>query len=842
MRETLPKLLQWLRRPAHSPAALVAFVIFLTAVPLAIDLPNFVMHARHIYGLNGVDLSGNRVIGLYKRGEAPNQFRVGDIVQLDRMPIEDRDELAQYSRLGPVTKVVRVPVLRNGRPITVQENFIYDPRLFGDAPLDVGIDVIEKTATLLLALLGAALLLLRPSAVSWTFFLYAAGLAVWDGPLFWSFVPPIPFAIIGGIYAIYSTLPPIMFPIFALRLTEILKPRTRMICERAFLVAGLAMLIIPAIDAVRLFTDPGSGEVYVVPPPTTTLKCITLFVAALIFVVAAMRRIRTGKGIPIAASLCFAGAGLSLILHLYGILLDPDSGILNVLLPVLEASLYFPLSLAGAYFIIRSRTLDVRLTVTRAVTFAALGYGIIAVIVGANWVFARRLADISFLIPLELMFAVWLGYRLSGLRELSQAFSLATSEATAARLRGDPASEQQLLAKALAAAELMHKPSLVSEVRARMAFSAWLDGDEKRCNEHLAALENAIGSVPSRGLGFFLAGARNQLHDREPARSDLAEWVSRACLMASAGSADAGDALLRARQATRAAEQADQPLLALLALIAKCELTPSTATQQRDRAFELARELGSEPFEYVVRAYFEASHELGVLEPFVRKFKSPAEMPSPLEIAFLRVEVRVSHVPVALREAERALLFAIAYRPIPVSSDALADELWPDRDGDAAKNALRVCMHRLRRALGTEQCILRGNDGYMLRPDAAVDLHEMPHLASSVPLPLTPSQRSRFLAAFEQLLATEGLRAAAGDWFSRYAHDIAARYNAYALTLGRDALRRGAPEEALAFLKPVLERDPDDVEARELRDATFDAIRQLAASRRVIATSREASS
>jgi Transcriptional regulatory protein, C terminal len=509
-------------------------------------------------------------------------------------------------------------------------------------------------------------------------------------------------------------------------------------------------------------------------------------------------------------------------------------------LPLFEASLYFPLSIAGAFIIVRNRTLDPKLSVSRAAIFVALGYAVIAVVVAANWVFARRLADISFLIPLELMFAVWLGYRLSGLRELSRTFALATTEATRARLRGDAASEQQLLAKALVAAELTRKQSLIAEVRARMAFGAWLDGDQKRCEEQLAALETAIGSAPSRGLQFFLAGARNQLRDREPARTDLSEWVSRGCLMAGAASPDAAEALLLARQAARTAERGDQPLLALLALIAKCELTPPATSQLRDQAFELARELGSEPFQHVVRAYFDGSPDIGILEPFVRRFKPSVEEPMPLEVAFLRVEVRVSHAPIALREAERALLFAIAYRASAVSSDALADELWPDRDGDAAKNALRVCMHRLRRALGTEQCILRNNDGYMLRPDAAVDLHEMPQLARSVPLPLTPSQRSRLLAAFEQLRTTEGRRAAAGDWFSRYAHDIDARYHAYGLTLCRDALRRGAPDEALAFLQPILERDPDDFEACELRDAASDLIRRRAASRDP-ATAREAS-
>jgi hypothetical protein len=151
-------------------------------------------------------------------------------------------------------------------------------------------------------------------------------------------------------------------------------------------------------------------------------------------------------------------------------------------------------------------------------------------------------------------------------------------------------------------------------------------------------------------------------------------------------------------------------------------------------------------------------------------------------------------------------------------------------------------MHRLRRALGSEEYIVRSHDGYQLRPDAAVDLRAMPKPQRSIALPLTPDQRSQFLAAFESLQATEGLRAAAGDWFSRYAYDVQTRYNAYALTLCRDALRRSASEEALAFLQPVLERDPNDLEACELRSSANEIIRQRNKPVRRLATAREVSS
>jgi LuxR family maltose regulon positive regulatory protein len=45
-----------------------------------------------------------------------------------------------------------------------------------------------------------------------------------------------------------------------------------------------------------------------------------------------------------------------------------------------------------------------------------------------------------------------------------------------------------------------------------------------------------------------------------------------------------------------------------------------------------------------------------------------------------------------------------------VSSGKLADELWPDAEGDAAASALKITLHRLRKLLGHEETV-RLHDG-----------------------------------------------------------------------------------------------------------------------------------
>ena len=42
----------------------------------------------------------------------------------------------------------------------------------------------------------------------------------------------------------------------------------------------------------------------------------------------------------------------------------------------------------------------------------------------------------------------------------------------------------------------------------------------------------------------------------------------------------------------------------------------------------------------------------------------------------------------------------------PIGAGELADKLWPDSDGDTARNCLQVAVHRLRRLLGHEQAVV----------------------------------------------------------------------------------------------------------------------------------------
>jgi two-component SAPR family response regulator len=58
------------------------------------------------------------------------------------------------------------------------------------------------------------------------------------------------------------------------------------------------------------------------------------------------------------------------------------------------------------------------------------------------------------------------------------------------------------------------------------------------------------------------------------------------------------------------------------------------------------------------------------------------------------------------RKLIEILMALVAYGPVGANTQDLADELWPDSDGDTAQNSLQVSIHRLRKMLGREDAIL----------------------------------------------------------------------------------------------------------------------------------------
>jgi DNA-binding SARP family transcriptional activator len=101
--------------------------------------------------------------------------------------------------------------------------------------------------------------------------------------------------------------------------------------------------------------------------------------------------------------------------------------------------------------------------------------------------------------------------------------------------------------------------------------------------------------------------------------------------------------------------------------------------------------------------------------------------------------------------------------PAAVEQDVLAQELWPDSDGDAAESAVRMALHRLRKLLGGEGFILVQGGKLQLNPASSwVDAWEFERtcraLESTKPL-VNMDQAVRALALYAgEAFANEALQ------------------------------------------------------------------------------------
>jgi DNA-binding SARP family transcriptional activator len=121
-----------------------------------------------------------------------------------------------------------------------------------------------------------------------------------------------------------------------------------------------------------------------------------------------------------------------------------------------------------------------------------------------------------------------------------------------------------------------------------------------------------------------------------------------------------------------------------------------------------------------------------------------------------------------LPDKEFELLLSIASTQSGVNAEKLIDGLWPEADGDAARNAFYVCSHRLRKHLGDPQLIRRVGRGYALHPMAEVDLWSFQAAIDAYNRHRGPEQLEelrRFSSAFH---SGSSQRALLGSWFFPY--------------------------------------------------------------------------
>jgi DNA-binding SARP family transcriptional activator len=195
-------------------------------------------------------------------------------------------------------------------------------------------------------------------------------------------------------------------------------------------------------------------------------------------------------------------------------------------------------------------------------------------------------------------------------------------------------------------------------------------------------------------------------------------------------------------------------------------------------------------------------------------------------------------VHLAGRESE--LLFALASRREPMARTHLAGLLWPELDEDSARNALSVCLHRLRRTVGAG-AIVRDGEGYRLCDGARVDVWEIERTLAAMRSRgwLDESSRIALTRFAAHLNVPSPARMERWEWFGPQGRRIDALRVDVTHRLGADALERGDAYAALTRANEILIRDPFDEPARELAIRAHLAMDDRAAAMRIYRQYRE---
>lgn len=297
------------------------------------------------------------------------------------------------------------------------------------------------------------------------------------------------------------------------------------------------------------------------------------------------------------------------------------------------------------------------------------------------------------------------------------------------RSRGEWQRDEEALARARELGERTSLPiNLV--VLVESAFAAWARGDDSAFEHYVGSIEAAVTPGTIRGHRFFIACARGQ------ARSvgygyEHTRARAQGLLIASAGSGDIEEARSFAEEARRVADESGRRLMRIFTRAALAELDPSRREAWVDEALEIAQGLQSEPMRTALEELRAGRDDVGILTPFLTRFRRFRAHPTPIKIHALEGRVLVDGIAVKLASTEFSVLLALAEERRWHDAAHLSDELFEDLDPVAATNRLYVYIHRIRRRLGPE-AIVGGAAGYRLGPGVLVDLWEADALLSEV--------------------------------------------------------------------------------------------------------------
>jgi DNA-binding SARP family transcriptional activator len=192
-----------------------------------------------------------------------------------------------------------------------------------------------------------------------------------------------------------------------------------------------------------------------------------------------------------------------------------------------------------------------------------------------------------------------------------------------------------------------------------------------------------------------------------------------------------------------------------------------------------------------------------------------AARPQPIQITTLgRFEVAVSGATLGhKRRAQRRVLdllkVIVALGGEGVSRDAVAAALWPESEGDAARNALEITLHRLRKLLGYDEAVQLAQGTLRLNRElVSVDAASFERLVVAAfqgceALDLGAAERALALYAGPFLRNEDD-----ASWLLPARERLRSRYVRLVIRMAEHLERAGAPRRAAEIYAVALEAEP----------------------------------
>jgi len=386
-----------------------------------------------------------------------------------------------------------------------------------------------------------------------------------------------------------------------------------------------------------------------------------------------------------------------------------------------------------------------------------------------------------------------------------------------ARARGERAIEAQFIDRALDRALASGMENMQAVVYMQMLIGAWLGGDMARFAKAAEGLEVIRERRRVVGFDFLTKVARGGRV--EPSSTDVPRGIVYGRLIGLSAVRDASERQRMAESAFSLAARLGQPFLETLTSIALGLCDELRFAECLDAAREAAERCESPELLRSVAAIRERRSDVGMLGAFVAQLeRGRTYAPAPIAVDVTVGRVRVDGAPVNLGGRELELALALALRREPTSRARLSAMLWPDLEEAAARNALSVCLHRLRAHLKRADAIVREAGGYRLHDDASVDLWEIERTAARLRSreDLSDSDRAALERTWLRLREERPARMDQWEWFEGTRRRLDALRVDISHRLALGALERGETGKALQFAHDAIALDGCDEPAFEV--------------------------